>query len=69
MVPDLRVTMKVGAYPMSDEVRRHLEATGISYLTANRYTNRFSCHKNGSIDTLCVYYVCVYTVRKCVVCT
>lgn len=35
MVPDLRMTMKVGAYSMSDEIRTHLEATGTGYLTGS----------------------------------
>ena len=36
VVPDLRVAVKVGSYSVSDEIRAHLEATGMGYFTANR---------------------------------
>lgn len=36
MVPDLRVTMKVGADSMTDEVRTHLETTSLGYFAASR---------------------------------
>lgn len=33
VVPDLWMTVKVGAYSMSNKIRTHLEATGLRYLT------------------------------------
>lgn len=35
MVPDLRVTMKVGADSMTDEIRTHLETASLSYFAAS----------------------------------
>lgn len=44
MVPDFRMAMKVGAYSMSNEIRAHLEATGMGYFTAIG-TKNISCQK------------------------
>lgn len=35
VVPNLRMAMKMGAYPMPNEIRTHLEATGMGYFTVN----------------------------------
>jgi hypothetical protein len=35
MMPDFRMTMKVGAYSMANEIGTHFKATCEGYLTAN----------------------------------
>lgn len=71
MVPDLRMAMKVGTYSMSNEIRTHLEATGVGDFTARR-TKDISWHiRNSKCDFMvgmyfvgmyftCVYIVCIF---------
>lgn len=35
VVPNLRMAMKMGAYSMPNEIRTHLEATGMGYFTVS----------------------------------
>ncbi len=67
MVPDLRVAVKAGAYSMSNEIRTHLEATGMGYFTVSS-TKNISWHigKNKCDYMACMYFTCVFTV--CIFC-
>lgn len=58
--------MKVGAYSMSNEIRTHLEATGLRYFTASRAKN-ISWHirknMNATIQHVCINCVHILYVR------
>lgn len=68
MVPDLRMAMKVGAYSMSNEIRTHLEATGLRYFTASSAKNiSWHIRKKNECDytyvlIVCIFCMCVYLI-------